>query len=518
MVIILLIAIFLFAPAAGYSAPSISGVSGTVSHGSTVTLSGSAFGTKTVAAPFKWDNFESGASGARLTTTGYSEYDGTGNGNYPTYSTARSYGVNDTKSVTHTLNATVEDFRDAGLTGMNTTEMYYTTRFYWETLSGSYSTNPVIKLWRINGTNPLGQACFYDSTNCRPHAYSSLRTDVTDWSGQAVGYSSDLTTLPDGREMAFSHSENASVDTSRGRWHRQEVYFKLSEPAGSSNGVFKTWLDGNLQYNFTGITRYADLAGRNLDSFLLPAMVSEVGDTTYRFFVDDLYVDKTASRVELCAGSTWATKGNCEVQPASAWSDTSAIIALNQGAFAGASTAYVYVVDSTNTANADGFSVTLGGTASDTTAPTTTASPAAGTYSATQTVALSCSDDTACASTQYCTGAACTPATTYTAPLSISATTTLRYRSADAVPNTETIKESVYMVTTAPTAGVCTTGLSYSTTPANGSCSVGTASPVSGTGPWTWTCAGLNSGATSGTCSASVAAVTPTSIWRYTIR
>ncbi|MFA5310105.1 MAG: type II secretion system protein [Candidatus Paceibacterota bacterium] len=50
--------------------------------------------------------------------------------------------------------------------------------------------------------------------------------------------------------------------------------------------------------------------------------------------------------------------------------------------------------------------------------------------------------------------------------------------------------------------GVCTTGLTYYTTPSSGSCTAGTATPVAGTGPWTWSCTGVNSGATSGTCTA----------------
>jgi len=52
--------------------------------------------------------------------------------------------------------------------------------------------------------------------------------------------------------------------------------------------------------------------------------------------------------------------------------------------------------------------------------------------------------------------------------------------------------------------GVCGTanGSYYPSAPSNNLCNPGTASSVSGSGPWTWTCAGLNGGATSGTCTA----------------
>jgi len=56
-----------------------------------------------------------------------------------------------------------------------------------------------------------------------------------------------------------------------------------------------------------------------------------------------------------------------------------------------------------------------------------------------------------------------------------------------------------------PVNGVCTVGLAYVSTPGNGSCSSGTATAVTGSGPWYWGCNGVNGGTnTSSTaCSAS---------------
>lgn len=89
----------------------------------------------------------------------------------------------------------------------------------------------------------------------------------------------------------------------------------------------------------------------------------------------------------------------------------------------------------------------------DTTAPITTASPAAGTYVNAQSVTLTCSDAIGCASTKYCTTASCTPDISYTIPIIINETTTLRYRSTDAAANTEAIKEGVYTITGSISAG-----------------------------------------------------------------
>jgi prepilin-type N-terminal cleavage/methylation domain-containing protein len=42
--------------------------------------------------------------------------------------------------------------------------------------------------------------------------------------------------------------------------------------------------------------------------------------------------------------------------------------------------------------------------------------------------------------------------------------------------------------------GICTTGLTYYTTPSSGTCTTGTATTVTGSGPWYWGCNGTNSG------------------------
>ena len=48
------------------AAPTVSGVSGTLSSGQTVTVRGSGFGSKSQPAPVLWDNFEGGSSGNQI--------------------------------------------------------------------------------------------------------------------------------------------------------------------------------------------------------------------------------------------------------------------------------------------------------------------------------------------------------------------------------------------------------------------------------------------------------------------
>lgn len=90
----------------------------------------------------------------------------------------------------------------------------------------------------------------------------------------------------------------------------------------------------------------------------------------------------------------------------------------------------------------------------DTTAPTVTASPAAGTYGSAQTVTLSANE----AATIYFTMDGSTPTTSssvYTTPINISSNTTLKYFAKDTAGNSSTIQTQTYTITildtTAPT-------------------------------------------------------------------
>jgi hypothetical protein len=113
---------------------------------------------------------------------------------------------------------------------------------------------------------------------------------------------------------------------------------------------------------------------------------------------DDYYIDYTPARVEICNGSTWATRGICNTQIPTNWSASSIGIVVNQGTFTAGSSKYLYVVDSNNTANSSGTQIQFGsggGGTTDTTAPTASISiPASGTtVSGTTAITVSASDN-----------------------------------------------------------------------------------------------------------------------------
>jgi hypothetical protein len=84
-------------------------------------------------------------------------------------------------------------------------------------------------------------------------------------------------------------------------------------------------------------------------------------------------------------------------------------------------------------------------------APVTTATPMGGLYNASRTVTLVCTDDNSgCVATHYTTDGSTPTAIspTYSAPLNLTATTTLKFYSVDAAGNAEAVKTQVYTIDT----------------------------------------------------------------------
>ena len=82
-------------------------------------------------------------------------------------------------------------------------------------------------------------------------------------------------------------------------------------------------------------------------------------------------------------------------------------------------------------------------------------SPGAGSYSGSRSVSLYCYDTQgSCGATYYCLGTGCSPVLPYTDPITISASTVLRFYSRDFFGNSEAVKTIGYIIspdTTPPT-------------------------------------------------------------------
>ena len=319
------------------TAPSVSGVTGTLNHGSSATISGSGFGSKSNAAPVKWDNFESGALGAALSTNGWIHYSSSTS---PLFSNTRAYSGN--QSAHTDMPMALDNFNTAGLRNLNTLQLYLSCQFRWERIAGNYADGPFIKLLRANA-NPD----FYHS---RPRFYSTQRLRIPE---HESGYSPDQTiSPPNDVQITGTHS------LIEGQWNRLEVYYKFSDPAGAANGALQTWVNLGQNANYTSVvTRGADSVSstRVIDNFLLPFMADRLQNVHLRLYVDDVYVDTTQARVEIGNASTWEACSQREIQIPSAWSTTAITVTINRGTFSPGSQVYLYVIDADGNHNSEGY-------------------------------------------------------------------------------------------------------------------------------------------------------------------
>ena len=334
------------------AAPNITGVSGTLSTGSQFTITGSGFGTKAQAAPYLWDNFESGTVGTRIYGhNGWQQYDGDCEANTSTwgslYTNAVVYSGNQS-SVRRTTQE--EDFCANYLDNLGFNQIYVSMYFN-PTPYTTLGTFGVYKLIRINS------GAVYHGL---PDFIQQLTAPLDDYRiYEQIGRTGSDWTL----------YERLTPPPTWGQWNRMEVYYKHSNPAGTNNGAAVSLANYVPISNTTAIVTRPSGSTATIDTLLLPTMHSTVGSTRYNFYVDDVYIDTTPQRVEVCNTSTWAARTHCEPQIPMAWSDSSITVSTNLPHFTNGSTVYVYVIDANNNANLTGFSMTVNTTIQGLSAP-----------------------------------------------------------------------------------------------------------------------------------------------------
>lgn len=377
-----LIAVFLFVllSSNAFAQPSISGLSGSLTHGSAVSLSGSNFGTKAVAAPKIWDRAE-GTNLAGLWTDWEptTASDPTCNMGYRSiirnvalpHATSNSkylagchFGLN---TSTGGNMVQVADQRTA------TVYPYYSYwSYYWRmdpawSNGGGENTDGNNKLHGI-GTDPgvLAGNYWYTEYESRPTSPSSVpNLDVSDSGG--LGYRCRTAVIgachsSGAGNVGYGPASNNPING----WIKTEIMIRWDR---TTSGYVLLYENGVKKYHTTGET---DTNTSTTSRFEGIGIYSRArGITTWRYF-DDVYFDTSVdaiAHVELCPGATFANRGVCQTQPATSWSNGNIGFTMNRGGLPTNGTAYVYVTDRTRVTNANGYPVVLGTSPTSPTAP-----------------------------------------------------------------------------------------------------------------------------------------------------
>lgn len=351
--IILTLASFLSLPNFVFGAPSINGVSGTFSHGQSVTISGSDFGFKEQAAPVVWDDLEDGAMNATATI-----------GSWNSVNELQINSVN-----TRNYFSNYQAFLDFGGSGTKLNNAFFTGNngilgdkwfaSYWFKLDNNFD-------WGTstygNGDENLANVKIFRLWN--PGSVDENFVMATQGWGDAIMYSTEYVDSPGGDFSAWNTFKD---DMTKDEWHNLQFEYQESSLNGN-DGRIKVWFDGEIKINDSDIKTREDFSQLKRPFILgfYDSWNDGNTDNDY-FYMDDVYADNSLSRVEICLGSNWNNKGRCEIQILDSWSASLLSLTLNQGSIPSDLTTYLYVVDSNGEVNINGFPIVID--SSDSTAP-----------------------------------------------------------------------------------------------------------------------------------------------------
>jgi hypothetical protein len=307
--------------------PSISSLSAdTLSHGQSYTIGGSAFTTKTTDSPVVWDDVESGS---------FSE--NWGSINHLSVGTEARH-INSQYSGTHNFQGNLQEglgyFKGAG---SPLSEKWFVQ--YWFKLDENWERDG----WLPNEERDesydasLANVKFFRLWN--PGSINENFVIASQgYGGGGLIYSTEHVT--DGFGGSFDNIDNISLDA----WHLFQFEYQESD-VNINNGVIRMWRDGNLILEDTTIKTREDFSELKRP-FIVGFYNSWWDSGTDRddFYIDDIYVDSSWSRVELCNNQNKDLATHCEIQSYSSWGDTAIQFTANIGSLDGG-TAYLFVVD-----------------------------------------------------------------------------------------------------------------------------------------------------------------------------
>lgn len=322
---VFLIALFIGCSAVkALAGPSISSVSGTISQGSTVTITGGGFGQKNPAKPLIWADFESSIQPTSLGRT--TAWGGIENFSQVTAGTTSGSGVAQgaTNQSVWTLRADNTVWNAYG----QQTYVYMLAKKNFQVSCDTSQNWKVIRFWAAGTTLPD----FY----CGRDAWITESCGTTQWF--------------------------ACRDFVANTWATQEFRIQANSSLGAADGKAYWDINGNARgtanlttrcsaYNVDMVTGYVvHFVAANIGSWVNPAWSS-----SNQVWVDDVYVDTTWARVMVCEASTYSSCTRPVVQIPSAWSDASITVTVNVHNLNSSSSKYLYVFDANGNVNTNGY-------------------------------------------------------------------------------------------------------------------------------------------------------------------
>jgi len=343
------------------SPTTITAVSGAIAHGSSLTISGSSFGSKSHPGPAIYDDFDDAIgdiatpSGGREPQihqgifAGYSEWEYSAGGSGAP-NIASDGGSPKARSTNHARSVfssntyyrlSVAVSGDSFATG---DERYISFYYRYRRTSATYArqTKAMIVFPAGSITDAAYWSTAFDVQFCEPGGW---RQHITATSSEQLSAISGPAL--DGEWVRFEmYLRQSAPNTTDGAWHHTTYRPTLGIPAKET----LLW-DNTIMRTDPTNWEYWEIGGAYWS-------MCDLSTDTGTVDIDELYIDSVPARVEVCNAPTYSASTHCELQIASAWSDTSITIGFNQGYLAGG-LAYVYVFNAGGGVNMSGYAINV---------------------------------------------------------------------------------------------------------------------------------------------------------------
>jgi hypothetical protein len=322
--------------------PVIYDVSGSLTDGGPITVSGNAFGTKSPAKPYLWAPFDGSLNPSPLgRKTSWTEIDAMV---YDAGCGPDSSGcAKDSTNRRPVWTLMVDTTGDFNLNDYS--QKYYLFKKTKKTFSVVGLNWKVWRVWAYTDRLTIPDMYIAQGNGCAgseggPGTYcwgSTSQAGNTSWMTEEIVFQAN--SGPTGAaffDTTFRYYINSALNTDCSPGNPDGYQFGVQNGADYSLPMI-------MHYPVHGV-----LENENQD---VPA--------DYHYYVDDVYMDTTWARVMICDAATWIDRTHCEIQIPSAWSSTSITIVAHRGTFTGGSNAYLYVLDADGNVNTDGYLVTF---------------------------------------------------------------------------------------------------------------------------------------------------------------
>jgi len=322
----------------GGGAPSISSVSGTRSDGSTLTISGSNFGSSPTTSLIDY-------------ITNQSVYSAISDGAVVPVGTGKVWAENTADSVgSHTnamrINRSISrGARTTGYRGFGQCHLDWPNIFVPNYPSNTSSSEK--KYYQSWWFKPSISPNAHGGSN----KFTRIWDEVTD-TGVRTHFSWTWT------ESYYVYEDSSQVEVyadwtgTTAAWNRLEVFID-----GDTNEFF-TYVNGTLLQHGTSAPKRNNGFGfaTSLLGFNPGGAITDGVYDDLTFDITDFYAGTDRARVEIATESTWAAaRGKGEVQDVSSRSSSTIVLNAVQGGLSAISGKYIYVVATDETANSSGF-------------------------------------------------------------------------------------------------------------------------------------------------------------------